>query len=367
MSALYCGLIIFLFKAWVEIEQTELPEDFHSTLFISLIIVGRNESANIEACLKSIQENNLLQENYEIIFIDDHSTDDTIEKVKRLAIPNLTLLALSDHLDQKINAYKKAAIQLGIKKSKGELIMLTDADCIAPKDWLKRTVYNFQTKDIVFQTGAVTFSPIYTFLHWFQELDFFAMMATTNAGIQRSKWFLANGANLAFLKNKLPSDYFSEASEFASGDDVFLVNTFAKAYPNKIHYEKQSAVKTKPVSSLKDFIQQRIRWAGKNKILAKGKMSTALIIPVLFYSWCFILFSITIIGHTTAGWLLLCILLIKVLMDHTLLHSVKNEISNHPKMKFFISSSLLYPIYFLGIGFWSIFKTNYIWKGRQVK
>ncbi len=366
-SALYCGLITYLFKAWEEIDQQQIPEDFQSDYFVSIIIVGRNESLNIQACLKSIQENSFPQNGYEIIFIDDHSTDDTVEKVKSLDISNLSLIHLSDHLDQKINAYKKAAIQLGIKKSKGELIMMTDADCWVPNDWIRRTAFNFQTKEIVFQTASVTFSPIYKFLHWFQELDILSMMATTNAGIRRSKWFLANGANLAFLKDKLPKNYFAEANKFASGDDVFLINAFAKAHPNKIHYEKNITVKTKPVNKPSEFIQQRIRWAGKNKSLVNTSMSKALIIPTLFYLWCLILLILSIIGHPATGWILLCLLLIKILMDHALLNYVNHEISNNPKMKFFISSSLLYPLYFFGIGLWSLFQSNYEWKGRRVK
>ena len=366
-SALYCGLITLLFKTWEEIKSEDLPNHIQSDYFVSIIIVGRNESTNIEACLSSINENSYPTNAYEIIFIDDHSTDDTVEKIKNLGITNLSILHLSEYLEQKINAYKKAAIQLGIKKSKGELIMMTDADCWVPEDWIKRTVYNFKTKKIVFQTAAVTFSPIYKFLHWFQELDFLAMMATTNAGIRQSKWFLANGANLSFLKNKLPENYFTEANEFASGDDVFLINTFAQAYPKRIYFENQITVKTKPVNTLGEFIQQRIRWAGKNKTLAKGKMIKALFVPILFYLWCFILIFLSALGHNAAVWLLLCLLLIKILMDHALLHFVNKQISNNPKMKFFITSSLLYPIYFLVIGIWSIFRSNYQWKGRSVK
>jgi len=367
MGALYCGLIIFLFLAWEEIPTEIIPTDFHPDLFISIIVVGRNETENIESCLRSILDNNLSNSAFEIIFIDDHSTDNTVQKVQSIASPNITVLQLSHFLDKKINAFKKAAIQIGINKSKGELLMFTDADCIVPNDWIQRTAFNFQSKDLVFQTASVTFSPIYKFLHWFQELDIIAMMATTNAGIRKSKWYLANGANLSFLKSKLPDNYFAEANELASGDDVFLVNTFAKAHPDKIYFEKQITVKTKPVNKRSDFFQQRIRWAGKNRILAKGKMSKALIIPLVFYLWCLLLLGFLICGQTTAGWLLLCLLLIKVLMDHALLQFVYKDLSNYPKMKFFFSSSLLYPFYFLGIGLWSLFQTKYQWKGRTVK
>jgi len=366
-GALYCGLIVFLLKAWEEIIPEDIPTDFQAAHFVSILVVGRNESENIQACLSSILENTFEKTGYEIIFIDDHSTDDTIEKIEELEITNLQIIHLSDHVQEKINAFKKAAIKIGIEKSKGNLILMTDADCIVPKDWIQRTCFNFQSKEINFQTAPVTFSPIYKFLHWFQELDIIAMMATTNAGIRTGRWFLANGANLAFLKKELPENYFQESDKFASGDDVFLINEFAQANPKKVHFEKQMTVKTKPQTTIDDFFQQRIRWAGKNKILVKGKMSTALLIPVLFYLWCFVLLILSFTGNQIAFWILLCIFLIKILLDHALLQFVHKDLSNHPKMKFFLSSSLIYPFYFLGIGFLSLLKTNYQWKGRKVK
>lgn len=92
---------------------------------VSIIIRTKNEEQWIEICIQKILEQNY--KNYEIIVVDNSSTDKTLEKIKKYKIKYL-----------KINKFFPGkAINDGVKKSSGEYIVCLSAHCIpTSKNWL---------------------------------------------------------------------------------------------------------------------------------------------------------------------------------------------------------------------------------------
>src|SRR6185369_6374885 len=89
---------------------------------VSVIIPARNEENNIGNCLRSILDQSYSLSLFEIIVVDDHSTDRTAEIVRNFNHPSIRLINLWEHIDPKeINSYKKKAIEIAIGKSSGEL------------------------------------------------------------------------------------------------------------------------------------------------------------------------------------------------------------------------------------------------------
>jgi len=71
-----------MYRYWfVKLKQFVVPANFSPQTSFSIIIPARNESNNIVGCLQSILNNNYPKDLYEIIVIDDHSTDNTSELV----------------------------------------------------------------------------------------------------------------------------------------------------------------------------------------------------------------------------------------------------------------------------------------------
>ena len=144
-------------------------------IFISIIIAARNEEENIITLLKSIENQDLPSENFEVIIIDDFSSDNTYQITKTFCEKhkNFNIHKLSKNYGKK-NAIKKA-----ISISKGELIITTDADCIVPETWLSTIVAFYQKhkpKMIiapVLQVTTNTFSKI-------QGLDFLSLVDILN-------------------------------------------------------------------------------------------------------------------------------------------------------------------------------------------
>lgn len=367
ISCIYALLIISLIRRWQEISIHDLPSGYQAKISLSVIIVARNEEDSIVECLNSIQSNDFPKAQFEIIIVDDHSTDQTIQKIQNVASANITILSLADHLgDKKVNGFKKEGIKYALQHTKFDYIIHTDADCLVPNNWLKKTAYNFE-QGIKLQAAPIGFKPTKSFLSWFQQLDMYTLMACTNAGIRSKKWYLANGANLAYQHSSLPANIYSESNQFASGDDVYLINQMAEKNPDKILFEPSIKVTTTPIESLQDFINQRIRWAGKNRNLGKGKMKNILIIPVITNLWFFIMFFLLPFAPEIAGCTLVFFMLTKAFVDFIFLNFMQENLNPNQKNRYFLLAFICYPFYIILIGIVSLFTKSYVWKSRRVQ
>jgi glycosyltransferase involved in cell wall biosynthesis len=100
---------------------------------VSYVVIAYNESAGIVDCLSSIaaQDDGSI---YEILVVDDHSTDETAKLVLEFATdrPEIELLRHGTNLG------RGAARSTGVAAAKADLIAMVDADIILPKDWLRR-------------------------------------------------------------------------------------------------------------------------------------------------------------------------------------------------------------------------------------
>src|SRR5258706_4955937 len=105
---LYSVLIIYYWQSWEAIPDFSTTGKRSQTK-ISVIIPARNEKENIEKLLQALQQQTYPGELFEVIVVDDHSTDSTVTIVKQFA--NVNLLQLKD---DEINSYKKKAIETGI-------------------------------------------------------------------------------------------------------------------------------------------------------------------------------------------------------------------------------------------------------------
>lgn len=112
--------------------------------FISIVIPCFNETEHIGKCIESIR-NQQFDGDYEIIAVDNGSTDDTIGIITNKKV-------ILEHSKLKRPA---AARNKGIKKAKGEIIIFIDADCIARTDWLKNIILPFVNNDIGCVAGEI--------------------------------------------------------------------------------------------------------------------------------------------------------------------------------------------------------------------
>lgn len=111
---------------------------------VSIVIPAFNEEKLIARCLKSLCEQTMKREEYEIIVVNNNSTDKTEEIAKKYA----------DKVIFEKRQGQLFARQTGFEAAESEIILRTDADCVVPKNWVKKG-YNFlhKNKKIVAVSG----------------------------------------------------------------------------------------------------------------------------------------------------------------------------------------------------------------------
>lgn len=117
---------------------------------ISVVIPMRNASSTINSCLRSLNEQEELP--YEIIVVDNQSTDDSRLLVKK-EIEKFNYIRLIVNSERPLVA--AASRNIGMESAKGDIIAFTDADCIVAKDWIKNIRMAFEQDSNLDAIGGI--------------------------------------------------------------------------------------------------------------------------------------------------------------------------------------------------------------------
>lgn len=370
---MYFVLVLYFFVGWLRLKKFEIPVSLtHKPhTFVSIIVPVRNESEHIKECLESIFKQNYPANLYEVIVVDDYSTDPTLRLAREFNRPNLLVLDLMKYLGNpgEYTPNKKKAITLGVKNSRGKLIITTDGDCVMGENWLSSMVSFYEQNNYKFVTGPVLLQPAKNPLGLFQQLDVINMVGIGAATIRNGLPTMSNGANLMYDKQAFYEvEGFKGNNDIPTGDDVFLMQKINARFPGSIGFIKNfdACVFSKPEYSFTGFVAQRVRWISKSSrfssmwvtlILVMAYMvNLMVIISALYalqmqpYTW----LPVAIIGGT------------KLLMDW---------IFNIPVTVFFKKGILLlvlpfidlfHILYVVIIGVLGL-SGKYTWKDRQIK
>ena len=140
----YIICILAFIIGYDKIKEFKKTSSSEKTTF-SVIIPFRNEAKNLPQILKSISQLNYSNELVEFIFVDDDSTDNSVEIINSHFERNGEILSLDSARPdicvlkntRTSNSPKKDAISTALKRSKNNWIITTDADCLLPENWLK--------------------------------------------------------------------------------------------------------------------------------------------------------------------------------------------------------------------------------------
>ncbi len=287
LSGLYFLLILYYWKSWLSITDFRYRvSDAKFSTKISVIIPARNEEDNMAACLNSMISQSYPKHLFDVLVVDDHSTDNSAAIIKTYDAQMVKLISLKDFVSgAEINSYKKKAIETAIAQSAGELIVTTDADCMVPENWLQTIAAFYEQFDPAFIAAPVSINCSNKFIEFFQALDFMMLQGITGASVHKKIHSMCNGANLAYTKKAFEEvGGFSGIDHIASGDDMLLMHKIYKRWPDKVMFlkSKDAIVRTAPVNSIKEFFNQRIRWASKASKYDDKRIFGVLLIVYLF-------------------------------------------------------------------------------------
>jgi cellulose synthase/poly-beta-1,6-N-acetylglucosamine synthase-like glycosyltransferase len=204
------------------------------------------------------------KEFFEIIFVNDNSKDGGEKLIEKYlgSHDNFKILNINNNIPS-----KKNAIHEGIKQSKFDWIVQTDADCTINSKWLK--CFNqiiLENKGVKFITAPVIFSNV-SLLANIQYLESFALMAGTSFGLKYNIPQMANAANMCWSKSVLSNSELEEVynSPGTSGDDYYLMMKIYCKNKKLLKYAnfKEIIVTSKSQTDIKSFARQRLRWVSK--------------------------------------------------------------------------------------------------------
>jgi len=112
----------------------------------SILVPAYNEEQSISSCLNSLIS--VVYDDKEIIVIDDASTDRTIQAIEKFLDKGVILVM------REKNGGRAAALNSGLQRATGDVIITTDADTVTPSDWLQRFKSCFEQQDVVAVGGA---------------------------------------------------------------------------------------------------------------------------------------------------------------------------------------------------------------------
>ncbi|MFT3749324.1 MAG: glycosyltransferase [Agriterribacter sp.] len=367
----YYFLINYYYNAWIKVpEFSPANTDANPGVKISVIVPARNEENVIEDCVLALLEQKYPEDLFEIIIVDDYSTDRTVDIIKGINPKRIKLLALKHYYSEnEINAHKKKAIETGIQYCSGDLIITTDADCVADENWISTIAAFYKYNKAAFIVAPVKITignpPI---LSVFQSIDFAILQGITGASVFKRFHYMCNGANLAYEKKAFYAvNGFEGIDHIASGDDMLLMEKIAKKFPDGIAYLKSEAaiVSTLPSVNWKNFFNQRIRWASKTKDYIDKKIIAVLALVYLLNLSLFSLLAGCIINPSLLLFFVVFVFY-KCIIEWRFVSTLLKYFKLHNFMFLFPLFQPLHIIYIVVSGFFgSIGK--YRWKGRVVK
>lgn len=358
------ALLIFA-RIWSRLPEHSIQAAAACQLKITIVIPVRNEASNILKLLNCIQKQKYPGEYFEVIIVDDQSTDNTYHLVNEFQKNSPIQLRLLKANPSK-GSPKKQAIEMAVEASNGEVILTTDGDCQMGPDWLMIISQAFLSKDckMVMAPVAYQLNSLNDRLQW---VEFSALQGLSAVLLHLGIPAMGNGANLAYRKIAFNAvQGFDGNKEIASGDDEFLVRKIANKYgADAITYLKspQAIVKTKPAQGWSKIKHQKVRWASKWKRQSGWQ---AWLLPLFvflinltpligFFAYAKSLFDLKFL---LAGWAL------KGLADIWFSYTIGKFLQQSHRLVDLILAEIIYPVYVLFFGIASIFG-KYTWKGRR--
>lgn len=225
---------------------------------ISIVIAAKNESENIDGLIESLNKLDYPTELFEVIVVDDNSTDGTYDKLKSKtgSIKNFSII---ESKSLNVNG-KREALSIGISNSKYSYILVSDADCRPQRNWLNFYSNKFdQGYDLLFGIA-----PFYQHKTIVNKISCFENLRSSILSFSMACVglpYTAAARNFGFTKNAFESlSGYSNTKDTLSGDDDLLLREAVKKKMKiGVVTESGSFVFSETKKTFKEYIRQKAR------------------------------------------------------------------------------------------------------------
>lgn len=243
---------------------------------VSVLVPAWNEEVGIVSTVESILKNDY--KNIEVVIINDGSTDETEKRIKEFAVKNRAKYKRTNKsliYVYKENGGKGKALNYGLKKARGEIIVTVDADSIADSQMISRLVHYFADDKVDSVVGNVKVAGSVTFINLLQRLEYLFGFYHKRAHSFLGAEYIYGGACAAFRK----STVFDALGPF---DDTSITEDIEMSMRTRYHglrsvYANDAICYTEGASSIMGLVKQRLRWK-------KGRFEAFLKYRRMFFS-----------------------------------------------------------------------------------
>lgn len=236
---------------------------------VSVVIPVHNEEQYIEKTLE--QASHIDYPNYEIIVVDDCSTDKSPEIIQKFTSDKKVRI-----LTKTVNEGKAMALNDALPCSNGEILMFIDADAVPDPNLLKYTIPHFSRPRVAAVTGNPRVKNVTTFLSRLQLIEFTSIITL----LRRAQRVWGRITTVSGVVVALRKQALVEAGGFdptMETEDIDLTWSLQRLFWDII-YESRALVWMNVPTNYMSFFKQRLRWArGLIQVLRKNY-------PI-FYSW----------------------------------------------------------------------------------
>tara|TARA_Y100001970_G_scaffold21701_1_gene24827 strand:- start:14 stop:1132 length:1119 start_codon:yes stop_codon:yes gene_type:complete len=351
----YILFIIWVLDGYKNLVKNKKKHKIKNTFYISIIVAARNEENNIQNLLDSLLNQSLSHNNYEIIIVNDRSTDNTKEIIKQSCkkYKNIKLINISQTPENWTG--KKWALYNGIKKSKGEICVQTDADCIAKKRWLELLTEHFHDPSIGFVSSL---TPLIGGNNLFEKLlclDSIVQDGLSACILGKGLILSCTARSMAYRKSFFyAAGGYNEIKNIISGDDDLMLHKLVYYTGCKTKYviNKDANISSEPPKTLTEFINQRLRFASKGMLYYKAQFISVelkIILPFLYLANFMIVVSmIQFFQHPT--FLLIIPFIFKSIADFVFLNTFQKGVDIKLDWISFMFLTILHPFYVVIFG-----------------
>lgn len=234
-------------------------EAIENRLKVSVIVPAWNEEVGIRTSILSLLSNSY--DNLEIIVVNDGSTDKTDQVIRTFIEkhfkPEIFGTKTLKYIDKKENGGKGSAINAGIKKSSGDLIITMDADTTFERDAILNMARYFVDPTLDAAVGNVKVSNTKTMIGLLQQIEYTMGFYFKRTHAFFGSEYIIGGAFGAFRRSVFNRfGYFDEVNKT---EDIEF-STRLQYNGCTIMFAEDAIAYTEGASTLKGLFKQRLRW-----------------------------------------------------------------------------------------------------------
>ncbi|MGA9406755.1 MAG: glycosyltransferase family 2 protein, partial [Bacteroidota bacterium] len=241
----------------------------------------------------------------------------------------------------------------------GEIIFMTDADCVVPPSWVRATVQHY-TSNVGVVAGLTLLQPTSLFAGM-QSLDWAYILAVASAAMAIKNPLSCIGNNFSFRRKAYDEVGGYRGIKFSVTEDFALFKAITRSgrWAYKYPLEKESLVFSKACKTIPELYRQKRRWGVGGKDMP---VSGLLIMAIAFCMHALLLFGYFF--HLSLTFLV-CGLIAKLLCDFVLLSIPLRKTGQLVQLKYFWIFEVYYIIYVIALPFAVFFGGKVVWKGRK--